>query len=140
VISRARLRAAWAIAVAADALQLVAFPFFLAGAASPADDVLDLVVAGALTALVGWHWSYLPSFLAKLTPALDLVPTWTGAVYLATRGTPHRGRAQDPRVIEAEVVRPALSSGSAESAGSAHSLSEPAIPVEPPVRSGREKK
>jgi hypothetical protein len=114
--SRGRLRAAWAVALAADCLQVVAFPFFWAGAASPADDVLDLVVAAALTALLGWHWSYIPSFLTKLTPAIDLVPTWTGAVYLATRRSVPRGK--EPTIVEAEVVRPALAGATPAAAAS----------------------
>jgi hypothetical protein len=43
-------------------------------------------VAAVLVALVGWHWAFLPSFVAELVPGLDLVPTWTVAVWLATRG------------------------------------------------------
>jgi len=30
--------------------------------------------------LLGWHWEFLPSFLAKLIPGADLVPFWTLAV------------------------------------------------------------
>jgi len=30
--------------------------------------------------LLGWHWEFLPSFLAKLIPGVDLVPFWTMAV------------------------------------------------------------
>lgn len=33
-----------------------------------------------LVHLVGWHWEFLPSFLAKLVPGVDLVPFWTMAV------------------------------------------------------------
>ena len=33
-----------------------------------------------LTYLLGWHWEFLPSFLAKLVPGVDLVPLWTLAV------------------------------------------------------------
>jgi len=47
---------------------------------SPADDVLDLALAGILTYLLGWHWEFLPSFLVKLTPGIDLFPCWTLAV------------------------------------------------------------
>ena len=70
----------------ADALQIAVFPLFAPGAMSPWDDALDVAVAGALTWLVGWHWSFLPTFLAELAPGLDLVPTWTVSVWLATRG------------------------------------------------------
>jgi hypothetical protein len=53
---------------------------FAEGAFSPADDMLDLGVAGLLTHLLGWHWEFLPSFFAKLVPGVDLVPFWTIAV------------------------------------------------------------
>jgi hypothetical protein len=75
-----QFKAAMAVALLADALQLVVFPVFAEGAFSPADDVLDLGVAGLLTHLLGWHWEFLPSFFAKLVPGVDLVPFWTMAV------------------------------------------------------------
>lgn len=75
-----RLRAAMILAIIADLLQLVVFPLFVEGAMSPADDVLDVGVAGVLSYLLGWHWEFLPSFLAKLVPGVDLVPCWTIAV------------------------------------------------------------
>ena len=68
------------LAVVADLLQIVIFPLVVEGAASPADDALDVGVAAMLTALLGWHWEFLPSFLAKLMPGVDLVPCWTLAV------------------------------------------------------------
>jgi hypothetical protein len=68
------------LAIVADVLQLVVFPLFVEGAMSPADDVLDLGVAGVLAYLLGWHWEFLPSFLTKLVPGVDLVPCWTLAV------------------------------------------------------------
>jgi hypothetical protein len=82
-ISKLRVQAAWAVAVGADFLQIIAFPFFAEGAASPLDDALDILVAGTLTVLIGWHWSFIPSFLAKLVPVFDLVPTWSAAMLLA---------------------------------------------------------
>ena len=68
------------LAMAADALQIVVFPLFAEGALSPADDVLDLAVAALLVNLLGWHWEFLPAFLAELVPGVDLVPFWTMAV------------------------------------------------------------
>jgi len=68
------------IAIAADLCQLVIFPYFIEGAFSPFDDVLDLGVCAVLTKLLGWHWEFLPSFAAKLVPGVDLVPIWTLAV------------------------------------------------------------
>jgi hypothetical protein len=80
-----RVRAARFIAVAADLLQIVLFPVFAPGAVAPWDDALDFVVAAALVWLLGWNWALLPSFVAELVPGLDLVPTWTMAVFFATR-------------------------------------------------------
>jgi len=82
----AAVRAAWAVALIADAVQWIVWPLFIAGAASPLDTIVDVVVAGLLIQLVGWHWAFLPSFIAELIPGVDLVPTWTAAVFLATRG------------------------------------------------------
>ena len=75
-----RLRSALVLAILADLVQIVVFPLFLAGGASPADDVLDLCVAGVMTFLLGWHWEFLPSFLGKLLPGVDFVPLWSLAV------------------------------------------------------------
>ena len=75
-----RFRAAMMLAVIADALQIVVFPLFVAGALSPADDILDLGIAAVLVHLLGWHREFLPSFFAKLVPGVDLVPFWTMAV------------------------------------------------------------
>jgi hypothetical protein len=75
-----RFRAAMMLAVVADALQIVVPPFFVEGALSPADDILDLGIGALMVHLLGWHWEFLPSFLAKLVPGVDLVPFWTMAV------------------------------------------------------------
>jgi hypothetical protein len=77
---RACFRAAMILAIAADALQIVVFPFFSEGALSPADDVLDFAIGAVLIHLLGWHWEFLPTFLAELLPGVDFVPFWTLAV------------------------------------------------------------
>lgn len=102
--SAVRVRAARMLAMAADLVQIAVFPLFAPGVASPWNDALDLAVAGAMTWLVGWHWAFLPGFVAELVPGLDLVPTWTAAVFFATRG---RSRTPPPEArgaIDAEVV------------------------------------
>lgn len=75
-----RFRAAMILAVVADALQIIVFPAFVEGALSPADDLLDFAIGGMMVHLLGWHWEFLPSFLGKLVPGVDLVPLWTMAV------------------------------------------------------------
>jgi hypothetical protein len=95
----------WLIAVAADAIQLGAFPFFAEGALSPPDDVLDVVVGALLCKMLGWHWAFLPTFAAELIPGVDLFPTWTAAVAFVTTRQVH---SQEP-----EILPPPPSSASA---------------------------
>ena len=93
-------RTALAVAILADALQIVFFPMFVEGALSPLDDLLDIAVAWVLIRLLGWHWAFLPSFVAKVVPGVDLVPTWTMAVLVATRQTSREQAKIEPPVIE----------------------------------------
>jgi hypothetical protein len=93
-------RTALAIAMLADALQIVFLPVFTEGALSPLDDLLDIAVAWMLIRLLGWHWAFLPSLVAELVPGLDLVPTWTMAVLVVTRGTPREQTKIEPPMIE----------------------------------------
>jgi len=51
-----RFRTAMVLAILADALQVVVFPLFVAGAASPADDILDFATGTVMVHLLGWHW------------------------------------------------------------------------------------
>lgn len=69
-------------------MQLLLVPVFAPGLISPVNDVLDVVIGLILVRLVGWHWAFLPSFIAELVPGLDLFPSWTTAVWFATRGRP----------------------------------------------------
>jgi hypothetical protein len=78
-------RLAWLVAIGADALQLAVMPLFVEGALSPADAVLDAVVAVTLVRLLGWHWAFLPTLMVEALPGADLFPTWTAAVFFVTR-------------------------------------------------------
>jgi hypothetical protein len=80
ILPGSRFRAAMVLAIIADALQIIVFPLFVDGAMSPADDALDFGIGAMMVHLLGWHWEFLPSFLAKLVPGVDLVPFWTMAV------------------------------------------------------------
>ena len=93
-------RWAWAVAIAADALQIVAFPLFYEGAMSPADSVLDLIVAFVMIRLLGWHWAFLPTLAAELIPGADLFPTWTAAVWFVTRQRARTdSNSKDPEIL-----------------------------------------
>jgi hypothetical protein len=107
-------RLAWAVAIAADLLQIVAFPLFAEGGVSPADSLLDLVVAFMMIRLLGWHWAFLPTAAAKLIPAADLFPTWTAAVWFVTRhkisahsdSSPADSNPADSNLGEPEILPP----------------------------------
>jgi len=91
--TRRRILAARILAVVADAVQVGLLPLFAEGAASIVNDVLDAVIAVVMVVLVGWHWAFVPAFFAELVPVVDLAPTWTLAVFFATR----RPGAANPR-------------------------------------------
>lgn len=100
--ARSRFRAAMILAAAADALQILIFPVFVEGALSPADDVLDVAVAGVMVYLLGWHWEFLPTVFAKLLPGVDLIPCWTLAVANVYR------KWKQGNTVEIREQRPAL--------------------------------
>ena len=77
-----RVWIARALAVLVDLAQVALLPAEL----TPLNNGIDVATAVAMLGLVGWHWAFLPTFLAELVPFVDLVPTWTLAVLLATRG------------------------------------------------------
>jgi hypothetical protein len=60
-------------------------------------------VGGVLSYLLGWHWEFLPSFLAKLVPGVDLVPLWSLAV-----GNVFRKSKQLPVTLEGQVEGPTI--------------------------------
>ena len=100
--SRNRIWIARLIAVAADAMQLGFFPFFAEGFASPLQIGTDIFVAVLMVLLVGWHIAFVPSFLLEALPFLDLAPTWTIAVLIATR---KRDQPQPPIIDVTEKSR-----------------------------------
>ena len=71
--------------MAADGVQLLFIPLFGGGALSPFNDALDVAIALIMVRLVGWHFAFLPTFVAELIPGLDLFPSWTAAVWFVTR-------------------------------------------------------
>jgi len=86
VPSRRRVWMARIVAIVADGIQLAFLPLMVGGVTSPIDDVIDVVTAVVLTGLVGFRWAFLPAFVAELVPFVDMVPSWTMAVLISTRG------------------------------------------------------
>jgi len=85
-ISPRRIWLARMIAMIADALQIAVFPWFVEGMLSPLNDALDVAVMITLILLVGWHIAFVPTFIVEQLPFADLAPTWTVAIWIATRG------------------------------------------------------
>ena len=77
-----RIWTARALAVLVDLVQFALLPVEL----TPLNNVIDVATGIALYVLVGWHWAFLPTFAVEMVPFVDLVPTWTLAVAVATRG------------------------------------------------------
>ena len=75
-LTRARMFAALAVAIAADAGQFFLGPIgwvFL-------DQAIDVVAMILTMWLLGFHILLLPTFVVELVPALDDLPTWTACV------------------------------------------------------------
>jgi len=105
-LTRSRVWIARGVAMLADAIQLVLFPLFVTGGASPVNDALDLIVAVVMVRLLGWHWAFLPALVTELLPGFDLIPSWTAAVLFVTRnaGATPRVAAGDAKFVPSRVV------------------------------------
>jgi hypothetical protein len=108
-LTRSRIALALAIAAAADMIQIPITVATATGAlAAPAelfDLVVDCTVMGIMSALLGFHWLFLPSLVFEIVPGIDLLPTWTGCVAFVVW---RRKKTQQTHVIdvEAEVIAP----------------------------------
>ena len=83
-LTRGRIILVFAIAVFADIIQLPITAGQATGIFSIpgelADFLVDCVVMGATTMLLGFHWMLLPTLFVEVIPGLDLLPTWTACV------------------------------------------------------------
>jgi hypothetical protein len=78
VLSKRRVWSAYAVGITTDVLQFILGPFGWA----MADEVLDVMAAGATWSLLGFHPLLLPTFVVEFMPVVDMLPTWTGCVAL----------------------------------------------------------
>jgi hypothetical protein len=83
ILTRYRVGCAYAIAVVADVLQFLLGPIGWAFA----DELLDVSAMILIWRLIGFHPLLLPTFVLEFLPVADMLPTWTGCVFLvvATR-------------------------------------------------------
>jgi len=98
-----RIWPAFAVAIAADGIQLLLGPlgwtFF--------DEITDVVATIVLSLLLGFHALFLPTFLVEILPVVDMLPTWTGCVAVVValrkreqRAVTQRSASTPPKVID----------------------------------------
>src|SRR6187551_1157295 len=75
-LTPARIGVAFAVAITADAVQLLLGPI---GWFWPVQ-VIDVLATIATTLLIGFHPLLLPTFILELLPLVDMLPTWTACV------------------------------------------------------------
>src|SRR5579871_6742852 len=80
VLTRRRMWLACAVAVVTDTLQFFGGMLGLPGWIM--DDVLDLVAMVLQTLILGFHPLFLPTFIVKAVPGVDILPTWTACTFL----------------------------------------------------------
>jgi hypothetical protein len=78
ILTRTRVRLAFAIAVTADVLQFALGPLGWAFA----DEILDVAAMILTSRVIGFHPLLLPTFVLEFLPVTDLLPVWTGCVAL----------------------------------------------------------
>src|SRR5499427_5592001 len=99
VLTRARIGAAYAVAIGTDVLQFALGPFgwlFV-------DEILDVVAMIAISRAIGFHVLLLPTFAIELLPITDMLPTWTGAVALVV-GLRRKQIARSPAPAAGTVI------------------------------------
>ena len=79
-VSPRRKLVALGIAGLTDLVQIVFFPLFWEGGASPLDAALDIIAALSLFVVLGFKWRFLAGLIVEVIPGLDLFPTWTALV------------------------------------------------------------
>ena len=78
VLTRTRIRSAYAVGAITDLVQLMLGPFGF----TFADEALDVAAMILVSRLIGFHPLLLPTFILELVPIADLLPTWTASVAL----------------------------------------------------------
>src|SRR5262252_5683377 len=77
-LTKYRIGCAYAIAVAADVTQFLLGPLGW----TFADELVDISAMVLIWRLIGFHPLLLPTFVLEFVPVADMLPTWTGCVFL----------------------------------------------------------
>lgn len=92
VLTRPRVRLAYAVAVTTDVLQLLLGPFGWAFA----DELLDVTAMILTWRLIGFHPLLLPTFALEFLPIVEMLPTWTGCVAMVVALRKHQQATMAP--------------------------------------------
>jgi hypothetical protein len=98
-LTRGRLAAAYAVAIATDTAQFLLGPLGWAGA----DEILDVAATALLWRILGFHPLFLPTFVIEFLPISDVLPTWTGCVALVI-GLRRRQQIEPPPPGQGPVI------------------------------------
>jgi len=91
VLTRQRIRIAYAVAIGMDVLQFALGPLGW----SFVDELLDIVAMIVIWRFIGFHPLLLPTFVLEILPVVDMLPTWTGCVAIVI-GLRKRQQASKP--------------------------------------------
>src|SRR5438128_10290934 len=94
VLTRTRVRLAWAVAIATDVVQSALGPFGWTGV----DETLDVAAAVVTWRLLVFHPLLLPTFAVEFLPLIDMLPTWTGCVGLVIALRKRQQAEQQPPI------------------------------------------
>jgi hypothetical protein len=95
-----RVRAAYSVAITTDVLQFILGPIGWVGA----DELLDVIAAGTMLRLLGFHPLLLPTFMLEFLPLTDMLPTWTACVAMVISSRRNRMAADEPPPPESGQV------------------------------------
>jgi hypothetical protein len=91
VLTRQRIRFAYAVAIVMDVIQFAIGPLGW----TFADETLDVVAMILTWRLIGFHPLLLPTIVLEFLPVVDMLPTWTGCVAIVV-GLRKRQQASKP--------------------------------------------
>jgi len=92
VLTKSRIRLAYAVAVTADALQLLLGPL----GSLFVDQIIDLVAMCLTWRAIGFHPLLLPTFALEFIPMIDMLPSWTACVALVVSLRKKQQTAEPP--------------------------------------------
>jgi len=100
ILTRRRIVAAFAVAVATDAIQMLLGPFGI----TFADEVLDVIAMILAWRILGFHMLLLPTFALEILPIVDVLPTWTGCVGIVVAMRKREQAAAPPSLPPGRVI------------------------------------